>query len=175
MKPIWENYSFGSFLEPLIGSYTFFVKRMFGGLAIYYEGKMVLVFMEDGDQTSYKDVDFGWPIWNGILIPTFKEFHPSLIQEFSALKEHPVLKKWMYLSYPQDSFEESAIQLVNLIKKQDPRIGIWPQEKREASRKKSGATEKKVVHGKKPKNSKRKYKSKKKLTLRKAPKRKTKE
>lgn len=87
-------------------------KSMFGCLAYYVFGKLVLV------TTSKKEP------WNGLLVPTEKEFHESLRKEIASLKKHSVLGKWLYLSETSDDFEEAAGKIVLLIKGRDKRIGV---------------------------------------------------
>ena len=73
--------------------------------------------------------------WNGLLIPTEKEHHQDIIQDFSGLVQHPVLKKWLYLSENQEDFESVAMDLVEAIRLGDQRMGIEPKPRGSRKRK----------------------------------------
>ncbi|HJW28078.1 MAG TPA: hypothetical protein VJ508_02385 [Saprospiraceae bacterium] len=90
-------------------------RAWFGCRAFYLRGLMVLVLCSGADP------------WNGLLIPTEKEFHQDLRKDFSGLVQHPVLKKWLYLPENQENFESVVIDLVEAIRLGDERIGIEPQ------------------------------------------------
>ena len=64
--------------------------------------------------------------WQGVLVCTFHEHQPSLLAEFPSLRQHPVLKKWLYLPETADDFEDVARRLVQCVLKRDPRLGIPP-------------------------------------------------
>jgi hypothetical protein len=40
------------------------------------------------------------------------------------------LPKWLYLPEVADSFERTAVRLVSLARRRDPRIGVTPQPKK---------------------------------------------
>ena len=103
-------------IEPLELLPSFDTRRMFGGLAIYVHGLMVLVLMEQEDD----------PDWNGVLLPTCREYHADLLGRFAELKPHPILGKWLYLSQASIDFETSAQQIVEAIVGHDPKLGIVP-------------------------------------------------
>lgn len=73
--------------------------------------------------------------WNGLLIPTEKELHQDIMQDFSGVVQHPVLKKWLYLPENSEDFESTAMDLVEAIRHGDQRIGIEPKERRSRSKK----------------------------------------
>ena len=73
--------------------------------------------------------------WNGLLIPTDHQFHQDIIQDFSGVVQHPVLKKWLYLPENQEDFESTAMDLVEAIRLGDMRIGIEPKERKCRKRK----------------------------------------
>jgi hypothetical protein len=112
----------------------FLSKRMFGGEAYYHCGKMVLVIFEsDHDEikkTSYKNKEFGFPIWDGVLFPVEREAHKEILSQFPVLKNHPVLQKWLYLPFPTETFDEMIEQIIRKIKNQDPLWGIYPKVKK---------------------------------------------
>ncbi len=104
-------------LEPLEDGRTFLEKPMFGCLAAYLHGRLMLVLADRGEP------------WSGVLVPTEREAHESLMAEFPALVPHPVLGKWLYLSQRHDDFEETAGVIVERIQAGDARFGVEPKEK----------------------------------------------
>lgn len=108
-------------LEP-----SFFTKKMFGGEALYFNGKMVLVLTDSEDKT-WKGKKYKNKLWYGVLIPTEKEFHKRLIKKYSTLRSHEVLKKWLFLSAEDSNFEETIGLIVEDILKNNPDIGISPK------------------------------------------------
>ena len=121
-------------LEPFAGDLTFFTKRMFGGMAAYFGGKMVMMLTEDKNSRSYKGKEFPFLIWNGGLIPTDRSDHASLLKDFPGLIPHPILGKWLYLSLEEDLFEEHSEKLIDRILEYDARIGILPKERSKSSK-----------------------------------------
>lgn len=105
--------------EPLESETSFLLKSMFGCRALYLDGKIVLCFAAKSDP------------WHGMLIPTDRDRHATLITEFPMLSPHPILSKWLYLSDATDSFETIAQQLASLVHARDPRIGVIPKLKKE--------------------------------------------
>src|SRR3954466_15303339 len=93
---------------------TFALKAWFGGRSIMLHGKHQLFLTAQGEP------------WQGVLVCTFHEHQPSLLAEFPALRQHPVLGKWLYLPESAETFERDAKRLVQLIRTGDPRIGIPP-------------------------------------------------
>ncbi|MHB8882919.1 MAG: hypothetical protein ACYC69_15585 [Thermodesulfovibrionales bacterium] len=104
-------------IEPLTGEADFFERPMFGCHACYLHGRLTLVLAAQEEP------------WNGLLIPTEKQFHDAIIKEFTGVAGHPVLKKWLYLSQGSDEFETSGAALVEAVRRNDPRIGVEPREK----------------------------------------------
>ncbi|MDI1249601.1 MAG: hypothetical protein PSV13_12120 [Lacunisphaera sp.] len=107
--------------EPLEGDPTFLLRPMFGTRAAYLDGRMVFCFAAKTEP------------WRGVLVCTDRPHHDALLAEFSDLKPHPILPKWLYLPESADKFEPSAVRLVRLAARRDPRIGITPQPKRRRS------------------------------------------
>jgi len=101
-------------VEPLESDPAYLIKSMFGGKAVYLEGRMVL-FLADKDEP-----------WRGVLIPMERDQHAELMVDLLTLTPHSVLPKWLYLRETADSFEADAQWLVQQIRKRDPRIGIVP-------------------------------------------------
>jgi hypothetical protein len=112
-------------VEPLMEEPSYLEKPMFGCRACYLYGRMVLLLACPGDEP-----------WNGILLPTEKAFHPSLIAQFPALVVHPVLGKWLYLREDTTEFENIAVRLVQLILQGDERLGIVPKKRKSRKQKK---------------------------------------
>lgn len=127
---IKKKFALDWLFEPLEENPSFFSKRMFGGLAAYFEGKMVFVLVEDAGERVWKGKKFDFDIWNGVLIPTERDFHDSLLKDFNGLIQHPVLGKWLYLPMSTPDFEETAQFLVVEVQKRGPRIGIIPKSKK---------------------------------------------
>lgn len=103
--------------EPLEDDPTFLLRPMFGGKAVYLDGRLNLYF------TARKDP------WRGLLACTDRVHHASLVEEFSELSPHPILPKWLYLPESADRFESVAERLVALARRRDPRLGVSPQPK----------------------------------------------
>jgi hypothetical protein len=68
--------------------------------------------------------------WRGVLVCTEREQQPALRADFPVLSPHPVLPKWLYLPESEDAFERVATALVELVRRRDPRIGVWPPQKK---------------------------------------------
>ena len=82
--------------EPLETDPTFLVRPMFGGRAVYYDGRLVLFLVMKTEP------------WRGVLVPTERTEHAALLAEFPVLAPHPVLPKWLYLAESAASFEREA-------------------------------------------------------------------
>jgi hypothetical protein len=104
--------------EPLETDPTFLVRPMFGGRAVYLDGKLMLYFSA------------GEEPWRGVLVCTERAHHAALLAEFSVLSPHPILPKWLYLPESADRFESVAERLVTLARRRDPRLGVNPQPKK---------------------------------------------
>lgn len=113
--------------EPLEEFEDFFTKRMFGGLAVYTHGKMVLMLAESPGDYEYRGVAYPFEVWNGVLFPTYFEFHESLQKEFPSLVNHPILGKWLYLPEGSIDFNQKIFNLVENIVNNDERFGIFPK------------------------------------------------
>ena len=120
-------------------------RPMFGCLAVYVQGKIVLILRDKRDQT----VD------NGVWLATTKEHHQSLRREFPNMRSIQVLGKkvtgWQVLPANAQDFEEAALHACDLVLAGDPRIGKVPG-KRRASR---SATKKATKSSKQAKAPKR--------------------
>ncbi len=114
----------------------FDIKHMFGGMALYGHGKMLFCIMEDPTQNFYKDKTFPYPIWNGVLIPTQREYHNEFIKISKDFTSHPVLGKWMYIPQTLENFEDHIKKIVLLAVKNSDLIGIIPKQKKKSLKKK---------------------------------------
>ncbi len=103
---------------------SYLQRSMFGCQACYLNGRLVLA-LTSGEEP-----------WNGLLIPTDHKFHESIRKEFKNIKQHPVLKKWLYLPEATEDFETVASDIVEAIKINDLRFGVEPQEKKQRKKKK---------------------------------------
>lgn len=106
---------------------SFMEKRMFGCLAAYLRGRLVMLFTEDPGDRSYRGRHYSFDLWDGLLLPTERAHHASLIREFPGLRPHPVLGKWLYLPATDENFEMGARDLAEKTAQGDPRLGIDPQ------------------------------------------------
>lgn len=122
-----DDFALFSIFESLLEIPDFFSKKMFGGLAIYVHGKMVLVLTEGDSNSVWKGKDYHFPIWDGVLVPTDKSHHESLLKELPGTRPHPVLGKWLYLPSSTIEFEATASQICELILKRNPAIGVLPK------------------------------------------------
>ncbi|PIR22720.1 MAG: hypothetical protein COV44_06085 [Deltaproteobacteria bacterium CG11_big_fil_rev_8_21_14_0_20_45_16] len=114
------THSLDYLIEDLTDLDSYLSKRMFGCKAIYLHGLMVLV-MADSEAP-----------WRGLLFPVDFEDHESLLGEFDCLQQHPILKKWLYLSSDSENFELEAQKLIRAIKRADRRLGITPKERKKS-------------------------------------------
>jgi hypothetical protein len=104
--------------EPLADNPTFVDRPMFGGRAIYFDGRMVLYLAPKREP------------WRGVLVTCERDHHASILAQFPALKPHKILPKWLYLPESADTFERDAQSIVQCIKRLDPRFGIVPPAKK---------------------------------------------
>lgn len=124
-------------LEPLEDDPSFATKRMFGGLAVYFNDLMVLLLAESEGDREWKGQRFDFDIWNGLLCPTDRVHHDSLCAEFPSLVAHPILGKWVFLPLSDSNFEALAQRIVFQICKKDHRFGIVPGKGKNKHKKKA--------------------------------------
>lgn len=105
---------------------SFFTKRMFGGLAAYLFGRLMLVLVEPTKTGRWK--------WHGVLICTEHAHQPAIIKEFPKLAPHDILKKWLYMDSHHEDFEPTTERLAEAIARDDPRFGVHPHVKNEKAR-----------------------------------------
>src|SRR5579864_6887315 len=104
---------------------SFFTKRMFGGLAAYLFGRMMMVLVQPTATGRWN--------WHGVLICTGHEHQRAIIREFPRMAPHDVLKKWLYIDSRDDDFEFTMERVVLAMAEDDRRFGIQPQSKKEAA------------------------------------------
>ena len=97
---------------------------MFGCLAVYVGGKIVLILRDKRDKTSADD---------GVWLATTSDHHESLRKDFPNMRSIAVLGKevtgWQVLPAEAPDFESAALRACDLIAAKDPRIGRVPKEK----------------------------------------------
>jgi len=87
---------------------------MFGCVACYLSGRLVLVLADRGEP------------WQGLLIPSQRSDHPSMLADHPGLRVHPVLGKWLYLADGTRRFAAGAAAIVDRIAARDERFGVDP-------------------------------------------------
>jgi hypothetical protein len=97
---------------------TYLRKRMFGCDAAYIDGLLCLV-AADRDEP-----------WDGLLVCTSQERHAALIEDMHALRQHPVLGKWLYVPQDDPAFEDTAQRMTALVLARDERVGVEPKPRR---------------------------------------------
>ena len=105
-------------IEPLMDEPSYLQKSMFGCQACYLHGRLALALTSGAEP------------WNGLLIPTDHQFHAAIRKDFRTVKQHPVLKKWLYLSEASEDFECVASDIVEAIRMNDQRFGVEPKERK---------------------------------------------
>jgi hypothetical protein len=106
-------------VEPLQDEPSYLEKAMFGCRGCYLHGRLVLVLAARNEEP-----------WKGLLVPTDREHHGVLRKELPLLGVHPMLEKWLYLPEESEDFEDTASRLIDLIKAEDPRVGVLPKPRR---------------------------------------------
>ena len=119
------------FVLDALASISPWTRPMFGCTAIYVGEKIVLILRQK--PTYERD--------NGVLLPTAREHHESLRQDFPNMRSveffgEPV-SNWQILPVDAPDFEESAMRACELVIAGDPRIGRIPKKKKRSSKRKS--------------------------------------
>lgn len=104
-------------VDSLMEEPSYLEKSMFGCLAIYLHGKLMLV-LASGEEP-----------WDGLLVPTGHQFHDAIQKEFSDVVQHSILKKWLYLPEATEYFETVASDIVEAVRMNDQRFGVEPKER----------------------------------------------
>ena|SRR5688500_10655716 len=105
---------------------SFFTKRMFGGLAVYLFGRLMMVLVEPTKTGRWK--------WHGVLICTDRVHHPAIIESFPQLAPHDVLKKWLYIDSRHAEFEPTMERVARCVGRNDRTFGIEPRRRATHSR-----------------------------------------
>ena len=105
---------YGALVAALREEPSFLAKPMFGCLACYLHGRMMLLLADRREP------------WRGLIVATGVEHHAALRAELPALHAHPVIRKWLRLAESVDDFEPTAARLVALAIADDPRLGVEP-------------------------------------------------
>ena len=120
-KPIPFDFVF-EYLEPL--PYT--VKPFFGCHGVYVGNKIVLILRERADHTES----------NGVWIATLHQHHASLKKIFPSMQSVTVLNNgegetaWQMIPVSANDFESSVLELCQMIRRKDERIGRVPKKKK---------------------------------------------
>jgi hypothetical protein len=103
-------------LEAFAGRSSFFTKRMFGGLAAYLHGRLMLVLVEPTKTGRWK--------WHGVLVGTDHEHHASIRGDFPALAPHGFLRKWLYIDSADQNFDSTMEAVAQRMARNDRRFGV---------------------------------------------------
>jgi hypothetical protein len=99
---------------------------MFGCLAVYAGGKIVLILRDRRDYAAD----------NGVWLATTEEHHRSLRREFPNMRSIQQFGKgttgWQVLPADAPDFEQAALRACELILARDPRIGNVPKSRRKS-------------------------------------------
>ncbi|MBL0741734.1 hypothetical protein [Chryseolinea lacunae] len=105
------------------------VRPMFGGYAIYINGKVMMMLRRRDTHTDD----------NGVWVATSHEHHESLRKDFASLRTIGVFgvkeSGWQILPEDSDGFEEEVLKACRLILKGDVRIGKVPKPKKKKKKK----------------------------------------
>lgn len=102
-------------------------KRMFGGFSYYLDEKLLLVVFESTGSKVHRGTKYEFEIWNGCMFPAEKEFHPSILEQFPHLVNHPVLPKWLYLPMETEDFEAKVEGILKELRRRNPWFGSYPK------------------------------------------------
>jgi len=111
---VLSRHRFAPITEPLTRDGTFLARAMFGCVACYLSGRLVLVLADRGEP------------WQGLLIPSERSVHASILADHPSLRVHPVLGKWLYLVDDTRRFTATAAAIVDRIQARDERFGVEP-------------------------------------------------
>jgi len=120
-KPIPFNFVF-EYLEPL--PYT--VKPFFGCHGVYVGNKIMLILRERPDHAEV----------NGVWLATTHEHHQSLKKIFPSMLSVSILNNgegetaWQMIPVSANDFESSVLELCQMIRRKDVRIGRVPKKRR---------------------------------------------
>jgi hypothetical protein len=98
--------------ESLEDDPRFVLRKLFSFDAAYLDGRLYLAAAGGSEP------------WNGLMVCTAREHHSSIQNQYPQLVSHQVLGKWLYLSQSHPEFETIAIELADLARRRDPRLGV---------------------------------------------------
>ena len=107
-----SRHRFRVLVDPLMAEASFVSRPMFGCVGCYLNGRLVLVLADRREP------------WQGLLVPTEKPLHRSLLADFPALRVHPVLRKWLYVPQAKGGFAAAAGEILEHILAGDRRFGV---------------------------------------------------
>lgn len=120
-KPAFiESHPLRWLIYPLAERADAVFKPMFGGVAVYLSGKMVLCLAVERKGPPAEP-------WNGLLLPVERAQHEAIRSDYPELEPHEILPKWLYLSQSCERFENLAAELVERVAEGDPRFGVVPK------------------------------------------------
>jgi hypothetical protein len=90
----------------------------------YFRRKLFSFDAAHFDNKLYLAVATGLEPWNGLMVCTAHNHQASLRRQFPQLTPHQVLGKWLYLSQTHAEFESVALELAELARRRDPRLGV---------------------------------------------------
>jgi hypothetical protein len=109
-----------AFVLDAISTLSPYSRPMFGCLAIYVKGKIVLILRDKPTNTAD----------NGVWLATTEEHHQSLRREFPNMRSIQVLGKpvtgWQVLPVDAPDFESAALRACEFVLAGDARIGKIP-------------------------------------------------
>ena len=112
------------FVIDLLSPLEIDIRQMFGCVALYCRGKIVLILRKRRDHRSM----------NGVWVATTKEHHASLRAEMPCLRSIPLLGKgetnWQMIPESHRDFEASVVRACELVVRADLRIGTLPRSRR---------------------------------------------
>ena len=108
---------------------SFFTKRMFGGLAAYLFGRLMMLLVEPTATGRWK--------WHGVLICTDRDHHVAIMGEFPHVAPHRVLRKWLYVDSRHDDFEPTMERIAYAMARNDKRFGIQPRARKARTKSRS--------------------------------------
>lgn len=107
-------------------------KPMFGCMAVYQirGDKRIMVACSGGTEKSGNSTHFEW---QGLLIPTENAYHEPLIKQFTALRPHAVLRKWLYIHDSNPDFDKVLTGIYKLVREQHEWVGVEQKPRKKKS------------------------------------------
>lgn len=121
--------SFLSWIEELVPD-GYIRKSMWGGIAFYLDGKLILMLFESPKIKTYKKITSKIDLWNGCMFPAERDQHPEILKIFPQLINHPVLGKWLYVPQQTEYFEDTVTAVLKYIRRRSPLFGVIPKPKK---------------------------------------------